>query len=154
PQSSLASQKILESVPLVHFFQLLQQDMGDDTGSVIDRACNVIQVLLQDQPFSSLIQDPLLSTACLQALESASPRIHILGLSQVDKIAKEDSNVFASMLASPIFKATVQGIDSESISVAEQSKQTLWKVCKRQDHLRAVLDHEESFSLIQNLVNS
>ncbi|KAG0022206.1 26S proteasome non-ATPase regulatory subunit 5 [Entomortierella chlamydospora] len=100
------------------------------------------------------LQDPLMSGALLQSLNSPSPRIHALGLAQVDKISKEDISVLRSTLESDIFKTTVEGIASESISIAERSKQTLLKICSTEERLAAVIDFEGSVYLIQDLANS
>ncbi|KAF9203615.1 hypothetical protein BGZ59_001522, partial [Podila verticillata] len=80
-------QKILSSIPLAYFFQLLQQDFGYDTEAVIDRTCNMIEALLKYQSYSTLTQDPVMVQALEQALQSPSPRVHALGCSQVDKMA-------------------------------------------------------------------
>ncbi|KAG0197119.1 hypothetical protein BGX28_009374, partial [Mortierella sp. GBA30] len=121
------SEQILGTVPLVHFFQLLQTDHGDDTEYIIDRTCRILEILLREQPYSAIVQDPVLSGALMLALQSPAPRVHALGLTQVDKVAKEDTAVLRSMLESDVFKAAIDGIESESISIAERSKQTLLK---------------------------
>ncbi|KAG0002393.1 26S proteasome non-ATPase regulatory subunit 5 [Entomortierella chlamydospora] len=95
-----------------------------------------------------------MSGALLQSLNSPSPRIHALGLAQVDKISNEDISVLRSTLESDIFKTTVEGIASESISIAERSKQTLLKICSTEERLAAVIDFEGSVYLIQDLANS
>ncbi|KAF9956104.1 hypothetical protein BGZ65_002962, partial [Modicella reniformis] len=122
-----SKQRILEAIPIAHFLQLLQGDYGDETEYIIDRTCSVLESLLQEKTYSELIQDPLLSVALFQALKSPLSRVHALGLSQVDKVAKEDVSVLRSMLQSDIFNAAVVGIASDSISIAERSKQTLAK---------------------------
>ncbi|KAG0263140.1 hypothetical protein BG011_009242 [Mortierella polycephala] len=92
------------------------------------RTCRVLELLLKEQPYSALVQDPAVSEALMQALLSPSLPVHALGLSQVDKVASEDVTVLRSMLASDVFKAVVDGIGFESISIAERSKQTLLKL--------------------------
>ncbi|KAF9898220.1 hypothetical protein BX616_004329 [Lobosporangium transversale] len=96
--ASEATQQILSSIPLSHFLQLLETDHGNDTELTIDRTCNVIESLLRDQSFSTISQDSLLHDALLQALNAAFPRVHALGLSQVDKIANENISVLKSMV--------------------------------------------------------
>ncbi|KAG9327375.1 hypothetical protein KVV02_005951 [Mortierella alpina] len=165
--SPQVSQQILESVPLAYFFQLLQADHGDDTEYTIDRTCHILEQLLREQPYSAIVQDPLMAGALLLALQSPSPRVHSLGLTQVDKVAKEETGVLKSMLESDVFKALIDGISSESISIAERSKQTLRKVweiqdprlcmdmlCHSDDRLKTVIDSDKSLSLIRDLVHS
>ncbi|KAG0366857.1 26S proteasome non-ATPase regulatory subunit 5 [Gamsiella multidivaricata] len=152
--SAEVTQRILESIPLAHFFQLLQTDHGDETEFMIDRTCNVLESLLSQQPYSTIVQDPLMSGALLQALSSPSPKVHILGLSQVDKVAKEDLSVLRSILTSDVFKASVEGIASDNISIAERSKQTLLKICNDQERLEEVIKSDASLSMIRDLVHS
>ncbi|KAF9947874.1 hypothetical protein BGZ72_010181 [Mortierella alpina] len=152
--ASQVSQQILESVPLSYFFQLLQADHGDDTEYTIDRTCHILEQLLREQPYSAIIQDPLMAGALLLALQSLSPRVHALGLSQVDKVAREDTGVLKSMLESDVFKAMMDGISSESISIAERSKQTLRKLCHSDDRLKTVMAFDRSLGLIRDLVQS
>ncbi|KAF9964610.1 26S proteasome non-ATPase regulatory subunit 5 [Mortierella alpina] len=152
--SSQVSQQILQSVPLAYFFQLLQADHGDDTEYTIDRTCHILEQLLREQPYSAIIQDPVMAGALLLALQSPSPRVHALGLTQVDKVAKEETGVLKSMLESDVFKAVIDGVGSESISIAERSKQTLRKLCHSDDRLRTVINYDRSLSLIRSLVHS
>ncbi|KAK3812316.1 MAG: 26S proteasome non-ATPase regulatory subunit 5 [Benniella sp.] len=148
------TQRVLETIPIAFLLQLLQTDHGDETEFIVDRTCSVLESLLQETSYSALIQDPLLYGALLQALNSSLPRVHALGLSQVDKVAKEDLSVLKSMLGSDIFQATVSGIASESISIAERSKQTLLKICDTEERLETVITFEASFPLIQDLAQS
>ncbi|KAF9570055.1 26S proteasome non-ATPase regulatory subunit 5 [Mortierella alpina] len=152
--STQVSRQILESVPLPYFFQLLQADHGDDTEYTIDRTCHILEQLLREQPYSAIIQDPVMAGALLLALQSPSPRVHALGLTQVDKVASEDAEVLKTMLESDVFKAVIDGISSESISIAERSKQTMRKLCHSDDRLKIVIDFEKSLSLITDLVHS
>ncbi|KAF9117170.1 26S proteasome non-ATPase regulatory subunit 5 [Mortierella sp. AM989] len=146
--------QILGSIPLSHFFQLLQADHGDDTEFMIERVCNVLELILKDQPFNSLIQDPFLSGALLQSLNSPSPKIHALGLTQIDKLSNADISIMRSTLESDIFKATVEGIASENISIAERSKQSFLKICNTEERLAAIINFDASFCLIRDLANS
>ncbi|KAF8927458.1 26S proteasome non-ATPase regulatory subunit 5 [Dissophora ornata] len=154
PNSTEVVQQILRFIPLHHFLQLLQTDQGDDTEYIIEKTCNVLEAVLRDQPYSTLIQDPILCEALLQALNSPMPRIHALGLSQVDKVAKEDVSTLRSMLETDIFKATVEGIASDSISIAERSKMTLLKICDTQEQLQKVINYDGSFCIIRDLTQS
>ncbi|KAG0290645.1 26S proteasome non-ATPase regulatory subunit 5, partial [Dissophora globulifera] len=149
-----ATQQILGSIPLPFFLQLLQSDHGDDSEYTINKTCSVLEALLRDQPYSVLVQDPLLSGALLQALQSPLPSVHALGLSQVDKVAKEDPAVLRTMLETDVFKSTVEGIASESIAISERSKQTLLTICDTLERLEKVISFDGSFCLIRDLVNS
>ncbi|KAF9143427.1 26S proteasome non-ATPase regulatory subunit 5 [Mortierella sp. GBA39] len=147
-------QKILSSIPLGYFFQVLQQDHGHDTEQINDRTCHVLELLLKDQPYSTLVHDEFLVAALAQALDSPSPRVRALGLSQVDKVAEEDLSVLRTLLLSPVFKAVIGGIGSGSISIAERSKKTLLKICETQEGLEAVINNTEAFNQIKDLANS
>ncbi|KAF8947077.1 26S proteasome non-ATPase regulatory subunit 5 [Haplosporangium gracile] len=148
------TQKILSSIPFGYFFQVLQQGHGYDTEQIIDRTCHVLELLLKDQPYSTIVQDEFLATALAQALDSPSPRVRTLGLVQVDKVSEEDLSVLRTLLLSPMFKAVVGGIGSGSISIAERSKKTLLKICETQERLEAVINNTETFNQIKSLVNS
>ncbi|KAG0217094.1 26S proteasome non-ATPase regulatory subunit 5 [Mortierella sp. GBA43] len=148
------TQRILDTIPITFLLQLLQADYGDETEYIVERTCNVFESLLRGTPYSALIQDPVLSGALLQALNSSLPRVHALGLSQVDKVADEDPVVLRQMLESDVFKAAIAGITSDSISIAERTKQTLLKICGTEEHLTAVINFGGSLSLIQDLTQS
>ncbi|KAF9098263.1 26S proteasome non-ATPase regulatory subunit 5 [Mortierella sp. AD031] len=148
------AQKVLSSIPMGYFFQLLQQDHGYDTEQIIDKTCTVLELLLKALPYSTLVQDPFLTTALGQALESPSPRVRALGLAQVDKVANEDLAVLRALLESPVFKAVVDGIGSGSISIAERSKKTLLKICDTQDRLEAIINTTGALSQIRDLAHS
>ncbi|KAG0372234.1 hypothetical protein BGX24_000525 [Mortierella sp. AD032] len=156
PQATAqTTQKTLASIPLGYFFQILQQDHGYDTDNILDKTCHIIELLLRDQPYSTLVQDEFLVAALGQALESPSPRVRGLGLSQVEKVSQEqDLNVLRAALESPVFKAVVAGVGSSSIAIAERSKKTLLKLCDTQERLEAVIDHTGAFTQIKDLVNS
>ncbi|KAH7030261.1 26S proteasome non-ATPase regulatory subunit 5 [Linnemannia elongata] len=147
-------QKILSFIPLGYFLQVLQQDHGYDTEQIIDRTCHVLELLLKDQPYSTLVQDEFLVAALAQALDSPSPRVRALGLSQIDKVSDEDLSVLRNLLFSPVFKAVVGGIGSGSITIAERSKKSLLKICKTQERLEAVINNTEAFNQIKDLANS
>ncbi|GJJ77337.1 26S proteasome non-ATPase regulatory subunit 5 [Entomortierella parvispora] len=149
-----AAQQILSSVPLTQFFQLLQADHGDETEITIDKTCGVLELLLKDQSYSSAAQDPFMAAALMQALNSPSERVYALGLSQVNKVADENTATLRAMLESDVFKAVIDGIASSSISVADRAKQTLLKICHTQDKLEIVLNYDGSFCAIRDLVNS
>ncbi|KAF8976067.1 hypothetical protein BGZ46_008592 [Entomortierella lignicola] len=134
--------------------EAIHKDYDDDTEYTIEKTCHVLESLLKEQPFSSLIQDPTMSGALLQSLNSPSLNIHALGLSQVDKISREDISILRSTLDSGIFKATVEGIASENISIAERSKQTFLKICNTEERLTVVVSFEDSFRLIKDLASS
>ncbi|KAG0045869.1 26S proteasome non-ATPase regulatory subunit 5 [Gryganskiella cystojenkinii] len=154
PQGVEATQTILATVPLTHFFQLLQADHEDDTEITIDKTCNVLESLLKSQTYSAVAQDPFMTAALLQALRSPSRRVYALGLSQVDKVVQEDPTVLRAMLESDVFKAVIDGVASSSISVAESAKQTLIKICHPQDRLETVLNYDGSFCAIRDLASS
>ncbi|KAG0285592.1 26S proteasome non-ATPase regulatory subunit 5 [Linnemannia gamsii] len=155
PQATAqTTQKVLSSIPLGYFFTVLQQDYGYDTEQTIDRTCHILELLLKDQAYSTLIQDEFMVVALSQALDSPSPRVRALGLSQVDKISEEDLPVLRTLLMSPVFKAVVGGIGSGSISIAERSKKTLLKLCDTQERLEAVINNTEAFTQIKDLTNS
>ncbi|KAG0037728.1 hypothetical protein BGZ82_001980 [Podila clonocystis] len=128
------AQKILSSVPLAYLFQLLQQDFGYDTESVMDMTCTLIEALLEDQSYASLTQDPALVQALEQALQSPSPRVHALGCSQVEKVATRtrsgpDYETLLPFFLTNVFKLLLQGLTSkDSIAIAERTKQSLVKV--------------------------
>ncbi|KAF9285166.1 26S proteasome non-ATPase regulatory subunit 5 [Linnemannia elongata] len=147
-------QKILSFIPLGYFLQVLQQDHGYDTEQIIDRTCHVLELLLKDQPYSTLVQDEFLVAALAQALDSPSPRVRALGLSQIDKVSDEDLSVLRTLLFSPVFKAVVGGIGSGSITIAERSKKSLLKICETQERLEAVINNTEAFNQIKDLANS
>ncbi|KAF9404583.1 26S proteasome non-ATPase regulatory subunit 5, partial [Podila epigama] len=154
-QNTETQQTILNTVPLTHFFQLLERDFGYDTEQVIDRTCTVIEGLLRDQSYNTIAQDPLLSQALVQALHSPSPRVFGLGLSQVDKLASGNSGDLNRFLESGVFSHVLAGLtNTESIAIAERSKQTLLEVCGTQDRLEIVLNHTQSLSSLRELVNS
>ncbi|KAF9933766.1 26S proteasome non-ATPase regulatory subunit 5 [Linnemannia zychae] len=148
------SQKILSSIPLSYFFQILQQDFGFDTEQTVNITCNVLELLLKDQPYSSIVQDEFLFAALGQALNSPSPRVRALGLAQVDKVSEEDISVLHAFLDSPILKVVFSGIGSDSIAIAERSKKTFLKICDTMERLQAVIDHEESYNVIRELAHS
>ncbi|KAK5827143.1 26S proteasome non-ATPase regulatory subunit 5 [Linnemannia elongata] len=148
------TQKILSFIPLGYFLQVLQQDHGYDTEQIIDRTCHVLELLLKDQPYSTLVQDEFLVAALAQALDSPSPRVRALGLSQIDKVSNEDLSVLRTLLSSPVFKAVVGGIGSGSITIAERSKKSLLKICETQERLEAVINNTEAFNQIKDLANS
>lgn len=100
------TQKILSSIPFGYFFQVLQQDHGYDTEQIIDRTCHVLELLLKDQPYSTLVQDEFLVAALGQALDSPSPRVRALGLSQVDKVSEEDLSVLRTLVSTLPFRFT------------------------------------------------
>ncbi|KAF9121986.1 hypothetical protein BGW39_010121 [Mortierella sp. 14UC] len=148
-------QKILSSIPLGYFFQILQQDHGYDTEQIISKTCHVLELLLKDQAYSTLVQDAFLVAALGQALESLSPRVRALGLSQVDKVSEEqDLQVLRAALETPVFKAVVAGIGSGSIAIAERSKKTLFKLCETQERLEVVINDTGAFTQIKDLANS
>ncbi|KAI1318833.1 26S proteasome non-ATPase regulatory subunit 5 [Mortierella claussenii] len=166
PNATGATHQILSSIPFSHFFQLLQEDYGEDTELTVDRTCSVIESLLRDQPYLALVQDPLMQGALLQSLSSPVPRIHALGLSQVEKVNNEQLSVVRAMvsqldmehkesaLETDIFRATVEGLTSETISIAERSKQALMTICSTDERLQTVIHFDGSFRLIQDLSNS
>ncbi|OAQ25360.1 hypothetical protein K457DRAFT_141165 [Linnemannia elongata AG-77] len=148
------TQKILSFIPLGYFLQVLQQDHGYDTEQIVNRTCHVLELLLKDQPYSTLVQDEFLVAALAQALDSPSPRVRALGLSQIDKVSDEDLSVLRTLLFSPVFKAVVGGIGSGSITIAERSKKSLLKICQTQERLEAVINNTEAFNQIKDLANS
>ncbi|KAG0273004.1 hypothetical protein BGZ97_010825, partial [Linnemannia gamsii] len=98
PQTTAqTTQKILSSIPLGHFFTVLQQDHGYDTEQIIHRTCHILELLLKDQAYPTLVQDEFLVAALGQALDSPSPRVRALGLSQVDKVSEEDLPVLRAL---------------------------------------------------------
>ncbi|KAG0356789.1 hypothetical protein BG005_004265 [Podila minutissima] len=126
------AQKILSSVPLAHFFQLLQQDFGHDTEAVMDLTCTLIEALLKDQSYSALTQDPAMVQALELALQSPSPQFK--------------TNVFRLLL---------QGLSSkDSIAIAERTKQSLVKVILSPNVLVQALQDEENREMIHEMANN
>jgi hypothetical protein len=57
-----------------------------------------LELLLKDQAYPTLVQDEFLVAALGQALDSPSPRVRALGLSQVDKVSEEDLPVLRALV--------------------------------------------------------
>ena len=61
-------------------------------------------MLLKDQSYATVAQDAFLAAALMQALNSPSERVYALGLSQVDKVADENTATLRAMVRENILR--------------------------------------------------